>query len=420
MSGVVIIGGGQAGFEAATSLRSRGYAGEITIIGDEAGVPYQRPPLSKAYLHSAPDSDSLELRPQSYYDEHRIALRCGKPAVDIDRAARTVELVDGSTLEYEHLVLATGARNRTVPIQGATLDGVHYLRTSAEADRLTAELNKCSAVVVIGAGFIGLEVAAAARKKGRRVTVLEAMDRPMSRALSPAMSTYFAALHSDHGVDLRLSTGVREIIGGDGRVKGVVTATGENVPADVVVVGIGVVPNTELAERIDLVVDNGIVVDELLRTSDDRIYAIGDCAAYPSVSGHGRVRLESVQNAVDHARCIAAHITGVSSPYCSVPWFWSEQYTAKLQIAGLATGFDTTVLRGSVEDETFSVFCFRGSELVGVESINSTRDHMAARKILALSMPLTPEQASDNAFDLKSAVAEYKSHKAETIRLVAP
>lgn len=419
MTGVVIIGGGQAGFETATSLRSKGYTGEITIVGDETGVPYQRPPLSKAYLHSAPDTDSLELRPQSYYDQHRITLRCGKPAVHVDRVARTVELVDGTTLDYDHLVLATGARNRTVSIPGATLDGVHYLRTAAEADRLTSELNQCSSVVVVGAGFIGLEVAAAARKKGRRVTVLEAMDRPMARALSPAMSTYFAALHSDHGVDLRLSTGVEKIVGSNGRVESVVTATGENVPADVVVVGIGVIPNTELAERADLAVDNGIVVDELLKTSDDRIYAIGDCAAYPSATGRGRVRLESVQNAVDHARCIAAHITGVSSPYCSVPWFWSEQYTAKLQIAGLTTGFDTTVLRGSVEDETFSVFCFRGSELLGVESVNSTRDHMAARKILALAMPLTPEQASDDTFDLKSAVAQHKNDKTGTARLVA-
>ena len=409
---IVIVGSGQAGFEAAVSLRSHGFAGSITLIGDESGVPYQRPPLSKAYLHSEPDRDSLALRPSQYFDEHRITLACGKPVVHIDRDNQRVELIDATTFEYDHLILATGARNRTLPVPGAELPGVHYLRTAAEAESLTASMAACTSLVVVGAGFIGLEVAAAARKKGIEVTVVEAMPRPMARALSEVMSEYFSTAHTDHGVDMRLSTGVEKIIAADGRAAGVATSTGDIIRADAVVVGIGVLPNIEQAALAGLQVDNGIVVDEYLRTGDPHISAIGDCAAYPIAGSAGLVRLESVQNAVDQARCVAGQITGSATKYHSVPWFWSEQYESKLQMAGLTAGADTHVVRGSVDSGAFSIFCFAGERLLGVESVNKPRDHMAARKILASGMPLTPAQAADITFDLKQAIAEHKDRQA--------
>ncbi|MGX4708295.1 FAD-dependent oxidoreductase [Rhodococcus sp. DMF-1] len=406
---VVVVGSGQAGFEAAVSLRGHGFDGAVSLIGDESGVPYQRPPLSKAYLRSEPDRDSLALRPARYFTEHDIELRCGKPVARLHRIDRRVELVDGSTADYDHLILATGARNRRLPVPGADAAGVHYLRTAAEAEALTAQMKACSSLVVIGAGFIGLEVAAAARKNGLPVTVVEAMARPMARALTETMSQFYSSLHLAHGVDLRLSTGVERIVVDDGRARGVITCDGETIPADAVVIGIGVVPNTELAEHAGLQVANGIVVDAHLRTSDERISAIGDCAAFPGVSDEGLVRLESVQNAVDQARCIAAQLTGTETAYRSVPWFWSEQYEAKLQIAGLTTGTDTSVVRGSVADGAFSVFCFRQGRLLGVESVNRPRDHMAARKMLACTMPLTPEQARDVDFDLKHSLSQCQS-----------
>ncbi|PBC44835.1 pyridine nucleotide-disulfide oxidoreductase [Rhodococcus sp. ACS1] len=411
---IVIIGSGQAGFEAAVSLRSHGFSGTITLVGDEPGVPYQRPPLSKAYLHSDPDRQSLALRPAQYFDDHRITLACGKPVVRIDRDAQRVELIDATAIEYDHLILATGARNRLLPVPGANLPGVHYLRTAGEAESLTSSMASCSSLVVIGAGFIGLEVAAAARKKGLDVTVVEAMDRPMARALSPVMSDYFSTAHTEHGAHMRLSTGVKTIIAADGRAAGVTTASGDVIRADAVVVGIGVVPNIEIAALAGLPVDNGIVVDEYLRTPDENISAIGDCAAYPIPGTAGLVRLESVQNAVDQARCLAAQLTGTSTTYRSVPWFWSEQYESKLQMAGLTAGADTHVVRGSVDSGAFSIFCFLGTRLLGVESVNKPRDHMAARKILATEMPLTPEQAADTDFDLKLAIARHKdTHKDE-------
>lgn len=399
---VVIVGAGQAGFEAATSLRSKGYAGDITVIGDEAGVPYQRPPLSKAYLKGQADPDSVALRPLDYFPAHRIDLRCAYPVVDIDRPGKTVELANGTRVGYDHLILATGTRNRTLPVPGADLPGVQYLRTLSEAQQLAGELTFCTSVVVIGGGFIGLEVAAAARGHGAAVTVVEALDRPMARAVSEAISSFFVDEHTRHGVTWRLGTGVTEIVEKQGRAAGVRTGDGDIIDADIIVVGIGVIPNTELAERAGLAVDNGIVVDLHLLTDDPAISAIGDCASYPNTAGTGRLRLESIQNAVDHARCVANRLVGNDLPYESVPWFWTEQYTSKLQMAGLVTGYDHTIVRGSLADGAFSVFCFAGERLLGVESVNRTRDHMAARKLLAAGKTLSREQVEDPEVDLKA------------------
>ncbi|WP_232252977.1 NAD(P)/FAD-dependent oxidoreductase [Rhodococcus erythropolis] len=399
---VVIVGAGQAGFETATSLRSKGFDGDVTIIGDEPGVPYQRPPLSKAYLKGEPDPESVALRPLDYFASHRIDLRCSYPVVDIDRTGRSVELVNDTKVDYDHLVLATGTRNRVLPVPGADLPGVLYLRTLSEAQELAATITSCSSVVVVGGGFIGLEVAAAARGHGAEVTVVEALERPMARAVSETISRFFTDEHQRHGVHWRLGTGVTEIVDKGGRAAGVRTSDGDVVDADLIVVGIGVVPNTELADRAGLAVDNGIVVDLHLLTEDPAISAIGDCASYPNTAGTGRLRLESIQNAVDHARCVANRLVGNDLPYQSVPWFWTEQYSSKLQMAGLVTGHDHTVVRGSIDESAFSVFCFAGERLLGVESVNRTRDHMAARKLLAAGKTLTRDQVADVELDLKA------------------
>lgn len=399
---VVIVGAGQAGFETATSLRSKGFDGDITIIGDEPGVPYQRPPLSKAYLKGDPDPESVALRPLDYFASHRIDLRCAHPVIHIDRDARAVELVNGARVDYDHLVLATGTRNRVLPVPGAELDGVHYLRTLSEAHQLAATLSSCKSVVVVGGGFIGLEVAAAANRHGAEVTIVEALDRPMARAVSETISSFFVDEHARRGVRWQLGVGVESVIEKKGRAAGVRTSDGSIIEADIIVVGIGVLPNSELASSAGLAVDNGIVVDLHLLTDDPRISAIGDCASYPNTVGTGRLRLESIQNAVDHARCVANRLVGNDLPYASVPWFWTEQYSSKLQMAGLVAGHDNTVVRGSIETGEFSVFCFGGDQLLGVESVNRTRDHMAARKLLAANATPTREQVIDLDFDLKT------------------
>ncbi|QVI27247.1 FAD-dependent oxidoreductase [Mycolicibacterium neoaurum] len=398
---VVIVGAGQAGVETAVALRSKGFNDPIVIIGDEDCAPYQRPPLSKEFLKTATDSDDLVLRPGAYFDRNNIELRCGRKVTAIDRDRQRVALDDGGTLDYQHLVLATGTRNRQLQVTGADLRGLHYLRTLDEAHALTARLPACGSVVVIGAGFIGLEVAAAARMHGAQVTVVEAAGRPMGRALSAPMSDYFAELHRSQGVRLMFNTGVYEIAEKAGAAATVVTDTGERIDAEVIVVGIGVIPNTELAAAAGLAVDNGIVVDTQLRTVDPHISAIGDCASFPVPDSAGLVRLESVQNAVDHARCVAARLTGQACDYDKVPWFWTEQFGAKLQMAGLVTGHDRTVVRGDPAHGSFSVFCFHGDTLLGVESVNAARDHMAARKLLAAGCRISPDDASDSTVDLK-------------------
>lgn len=256
--------------------------------------------------------------------------------------------------------------------------------------------------MVIGGGFIGLEVAAAARTRGVTTTIVESLDRPMARAVSETVSKFFVDEHARHEVQWRLNTSVTEIVEKNGRAGGVRIATGEVIDADIIVVGIGVMPNTELAERAGLAVDNGIVVDLHLLTEDPAISAIGDCASYPNTAGTGRLRLESIQNAVDHARCVANRLVGNDLPYQSVPWFWTEQYASKLQMAGLVTGYDNTVVRGSLEEGAFSVFCFAGDRLLGVESVNRTRDHMAARKLLAAGKSLSRDECADPAVDLKA------------------
>lgn len=398
--GGVVVGGGHAGLQVAETLRTEGYEGTVTVVVDDPHPPYQRPPLSKDYL-GGKDAAPLPLRGPRFAEEQRIDLRTGVTVTGIDRQRHTVRLDTGEELPYSHLVLATGAANRRLTCPGAELDGVHGLRTLADAQRLGAALASARRVVVIGAGFIGLEFAAGARARGLEVTVLEFAPRPMGRAVSPVTGDWFAQAHFESGIDLRLGEGIERCEGGD-RVEAVVSTTGGRYPADLVVVGIGVVPNTVLAERAGLEVDNGVVVDASLRTSDPDVFAIGDCASFPSVHAGIQSRLESVQNATDQARHAAHAILGRSADYADLPWFWSQQGPWKLQIAGLYRAGDDTVVRGDLAAGKFSVFCFRDGRLVAVESVNRPADHMTARKLISGQVSLTPEQVAEPSVDLKS------------------
>lgn len=399
---IVIAGAGQAGAQAAVSLRQEAYAGRIVLIGDEPALPYQRPPLSKAYLSRKLEADGLLLRNASIYDAQRIELRIGARISQIHRATHEIELHDGERLPYTHLILATGARNRKLTVPGAELAGVACIRTLEEASHLRERIGGIKRAVVIGAGFIGLEFAAVARDHGIDVTVIEAADRPMARALSLPMSAYFTSKHRQHGVRLLFNSGITQLLGKDGHVTHVQLSNGEIIDADLVIVGIGVIPNVELAQQAGLDVQNGVTVDAHLATSDPAISAIGDCAAFPCAYASAPLRLESVQNAVDQARCVAARLTGKAVPYANVPWFWSDQYDAKLQIAGITTSHTHTFVRGTPDEHSFAVFCFRDGKWLGVESINRPSDHMAARKLLAARTPLTMEQVMQDGFELKA------------------
>ena len=400
MPGVIIAGGGQGGFQAAASLRSEGYEGPVAIVNEESHIPYQRPPLSKAFVLGKQDLDRLALRPESFYSERNIELLRGERVTTIDRAGSSVRLASGATRPYDWLVLATGATNRKLPVPGANLDGVCYLRTVDEAQDIKARLDAASNVVVIGGGFIGLEIAATGRILGKAVTVLEAQPRLMARVIAPVLSEYFLQSHRQQGVEVRLGACAKEIQGAS-KVTGVALEDGTVLPADLVVIGIGVVPNCDLAREAGLTISNGIAADEFLKTSDPKIFAIGDCVEYPSPFTASRVRLESVQNAVDQAVAVARTITGKPAPYNAVPWFWSDQFDIRLQMAGISAGFDRTVTRGMMETRKFSVFYFAGPKLVGIDSVNRPADHMAGRKLLAAGKTLTPEQASDETISFK-------------------
>ena len=406
MAGALIIGGGQGGYQVAASLRDAGYDGRVTIVGAEPVLPYQRPPLSKAYLLGDTTAERLQLRPQSYYDPHAIDLIVGETATGIDRPAQRVMLASGKTLSYEHLVLATGARNRALPVPGAEAEGVLYLRTLAEADAIRERFHAAQSIVVAGAGFIGLELAAVASKFGKDVTVLEALGRCMSRAVSLPVSTFFAEAHAGWNVLLLFGARLASIDSVNGRVTGVTTADGRKIAADLVLVGIGIVPETGLAEAAGLALDNGIAADAQLLTSDAAISAIGDCASFPDAATGTRLRLESVQNAVDQGRYVAQRIVGkATGGYAAVPWFWSDQRDLKLQMVGLTGGCDRTVLRGDPATRAFSVFCFRGDRLLGIESINRGADHMFGRRLIGAGQSLTPAEAGDLSFDLKARLA---------------
>ncbi len=390
MAGTVIIGAGQAGLQAAIELRAAGHGAPITLVGEEAALPYHRPPLSKAYLTGEKSRDALLMRGEAFYAEQDIALLHGVAATAIDRKLKHVALGDGSNIAYDRLVLATGASPRRLTCPGHDLKGVMVLRNVDDADALADRLRRAGNLTVIGGGFIGLEAAASARKFGVRVTVLEMQDRLMARAVGAGISQFFAEAHRGHHVDLRLGQGVAEIIGTDGAVSAVQTTGGDIIRADIVLAGIGVAPNVALASAAGLPVANGIVVDSFQQTEDPAIFALGDCAICPNPHGEGMVRLESVQNAVDQAKVVAGVIMGSPAPYAAIPWFWSDQYDLKLQMVGLSAGHDQAVERGSREEKRFSVFYFKAGRLIAIDSVNRPADHMRGRKLLA-GPPIAPD-----------------------------
>src|SRR6202012_5765508 len=402
--GVVIVGAGHAGFQVAASLRQSGYKDRVVLINDEAHLPYQRPPLSKAYLKGTGGPDSLMFRPQKFFDDQNIELISDR-AVSIDRAAQKLKLASGNSLDYGHLVLATGARNRLLDIPNASLPNVRYLRILDDSEDLRARIAASKRVVVIGAGFIGLEFAATARIKALEVDVLELASRVMARAVTAEVSEYFQARHAAAGIRIHLGVMATSIEAEHDKIIGVSLSDGRHIPADLVVVGVGVLPNVELAREAGLPTASGIIVNEHPLTSDPDISAIGDCALFESPRFGGSLRLESVQNATDQARCVAARLTGDDKPYDGQPWFWSDQGDDKLQIAGLTTGYDQVVMRGDPTEKAFSAFCYRAGKLVGIESVNRAGDHMFGRRFLPMDRALTPEQAADASFDLKKALA---------------
>jgi 3-phenylpropionate/trans-cinnamate dioxygenase ferredoxin reductase subunit len=402
---IVIVGAGHAGVQAAASLRDEGFDGVIRLLDAGRELPYQRPPLSKAFLKGEATAESLVLRGEAFYRDKAIDLILGESVTGIDRAERRLVLSSGHGCTYDTLVLATGARARDLTVPGATLAGIHVLRDLADAARIKDEMTRARDVVVIGAGFIGLEFAAVAAKAGIAVTVLEMQPRVMARAISAEMSAAFEAKHASLGVTLMLGEGVASLSGTDGRVTKVETRSGQHLPADMVIAGIGVLAEDLLARDAGLALENGIVVDAHLASSDPSIFAIGDNNTHENVFFGGRLRLESVQNALDQAKCLARNLTGKAEPYRAVPWFWSDQADFKLQIAGVSKGPSSHVLRGDRESGAFSVFRFDGERLAVVESVNRPADHMVARRLLGEGVALSPDQAADPNCDLKSLLA---------------
>jgi 3-phenylpropionate/trans-cinnamate dioxygenase ferredoxin reductase subunit len=399
---IAIVGCGQAAAQAVETLIKRAYQGAITLVGDEAMLPYQRPPLSKKYLAGALDRDRLLIRHAAHYADHGVDVRPGFPAVRIDRAQRRVEMADGSAVQYDRLLLATGSHARLLPLPGSELVGVYYLRSVSDVDRLRVELEPARRAVIIGGGYIGLEVAATCREAGLSVTVLEAADRVMNRVVSPEVSQFYEAEHARHGVRVLCDARVASLVpgrdsrdsSGTARVAAVRLADGSEIAADFVVIAIGVAPTDALARAAGIDCDNGILVNEFCQTSDPYIWAAGDCARHPSIHYGLRVRLESVDNAFEQGTSAALNMLGLATPHDKVPWFWSDQFDLKMVIVGLTVGHDTRIIRGDLASRAFSVCYLRRGELIAVETVNHTKDQMAARKMI-------PARARPDAAKLK-------------------
>ena len=402
MPGVVVVGAGQAGASLVARLRKDGYEGRITLIGEEPAPPYQRPPLSKAYLLGDMALERLYLRPHHYYGEVGIDLRLGARVDRIDRAARCVH-VEGEAIPYETLVLTTGSVPRRLPAGiGGDLDGVHVVRDLADADAMGPQFGPGKRVLIVGGGYIGLEAAAVAAKKGLKVTLVEMSKRILSRVAAPETSDFFRALHAEHGVDIREGIGL-EALTGEGHVSGARLSDGSTLAVDFAIVGVGIVPGTALAEAAGLPIDNGIAVDAEGRTSDPAIWAAGDCASFPYRGA--RLRLESVPNAIDMAECVAGNIMGAARAYVPRPWFWSDQYDVKLQIAGLSTGYDRIVTRPSAAPHTASFWYFQGDTLLAVDAMNDPRAYMVGKRLIDAGRSPDATLVADPDVDLKTLLA---------------
>jgi 3-phenylpropionate/trans-cinnamate dioxygenase ferredoxin reductase component len=400
---IIIVGGGQAAVQAIDTLRRKGFTGNIVLIGDEPWLPYQRPPLSKKYLAGALERERLLLRPAHFYESHSIETRLGRRVEEVSRREQRLRLDDGSSVAYDALLLATGSRARPLAAPGTDLDGVYFLRTIADVARIRADWAPGRRLVIVGGGYIGLEVAATARELGLEVTVLEMADRVMNRVVCPQISAFYEAEHARHGVRILSNSRVRALAAASGskRVRAVVTEDGEEHAADGVVLGCGALPADELAVAAGLACENGVVVDDRCRTSDPAIYAAGDCTNHPSLRYGRRLRLESVDNAFEQGASAALNMLGIDTVHDKVPWFWSDQYDLKLIIIGVGQGYDTVVMRGNPTAHSFSACYLRGGELISVDTVNSAKDQMAARKLIAARARPDPDKLADATVPLK-------------------
>ena len=403
---IVIVGAGQAAVQAVDTLRRRGFAGKLTLIGEEPWPPYQRPPLSKKYLAGALERERLLIRPAQFFPDHSVTTHFGRRVTDIAPRARHVRLDDGLVVPYDALLLATGSRPRRLPVAGSDLEGVHYLRTIQDADGIRAACAPGARLVIVGGGYIGLEVAATARELGVDVTVLEMTDRVMSRVTCPEVSAFYAAEHAHHGVRIRCNETLRALHAGAGgkRVHSVLTEQGGEYPADAVLVGVGVVPADELARAAGLECENGVVTEAHCRTSDEAIYAAGDCASHLNRQYGRHLRLESVDNAFEQGTTVALNMLGNVTLHDKLPWFWSDQYDLKLVIVGIAQGYDRVVIRGSPATRSFSACYLRRGELIAIDTVNSPKDQMAARKLIAAHARPNLDKLADPAIALRDAV----------------
>jgi 3-phenylpropionate/trans-cinnamate dioxygenase ferredoxin reductase subunit len=401
MKNVVIAGAGHAAGQVVATLRQKKFAGRITLIGEESWFPYQRPPLSKKFLAGTMPAERLYFKPESFYDEPNIDVQLKTRITAVDPATHSVSTKDGRTFSYDYLVLATGGRPRELALPGADLNGVHYLRSIDDVNRIRADLESPGRIVIIGAGYIGLEVAAVTAQLGHEVTVVEMAERVMSRVVSPELSQYYQEVHRSNGVQLKLATGVSGL-SGERDVETVDLDTGESLPADIVVVGIGIVPNVELAAMAGLEVSNGIVVDDHCQTSEPNIYAIGDCTWHPNALLDTELRLESVHNALEQAKTAAGNICGDDLSYAQVPWFWSDQYNLKLQIAGLSQGYDEVVIRGNMQEHSFACLYLRQGQLIAVDAVNRPKDFVQSKPLIASHAIIDPDLLADSEIELKT------------------
>jgi len=396
---LVVVGGGQAAAQAVQTLRQQNYAGSITIVGDEPFAPYQRPPLSKKYFAGEVPRERLLLRPVAFYAEKGVVLELGHRVEELDAAARTLRLDDGRSLHYDRLLLATGSRVRKLEVPGSSLAGVHHVRTIADIDAINASLPPGAAIVVIGGGYIGLEMAAVARQRGFSVSVLEAADRVMARVVSREVSEFYERAHAEAGVEIHCGAAVRELHGAT-RVESVEIADGRRFKCDAAIVGIGIVPNVELAQSAGIECANGISVDEHARTADDNIVAAGDCTSHPHPLYARAIRLESVQNAIHQAKVAAGSLLGTPSPYSEAPWFWSDQYDLKLQIAGLSQGYDDVVVRGDPATRSFAAYYLARGRLIAVDAVNSPREFLQGKKLVAAGLVIGADRLRDPRTDV--------------------
>tara|TARA_B100001559_G_scaffold187499_1_gene156934 strand:- start:113 stop:1318 length:1206 start_codon:yes stop_codon:yes gene_type:complete len=400
MAGMVIIGCGQAGGQAAASLRQEKYEGPITMIGQEPYIPYQRPPLSKQYLSGEQEKEKLNLRQASFYSEKEINLLLGTSVVSVDPLQKELQLDTGETVTYDKLLIASGGRPRKLEVDGHNLKGIHYLRNIDDVDAIKAQMSTSKNMVIVGGGYIGLEVASVAIKKGLTVSVLEMENRILERVTTEEMSAFYNELHSDQGVNILTSTQAKAFKGSEAVER--VVCDDQEIPADLVIVGIGILPNTEIAETAGLETNNGIVVDEHCRTSNEHIFAAGDCTNHPNPLLNRRLRLESVPNAMEQGRVAASNMLGGSKSYASMPWFWSDQYEHKLQMVGFSKESDQSIVRGDMTSKSFTVFYLKDNLIIAADSVNNPKEFMASKQLIGKKASI--EALADTSFELKTLI----------------